>query len=112
MAVLPVQNVAVTGGTPAYVSANAGGDTFSGSGNERVEFINAGAAKTVNITAITPCSQGTLHNLVVSLADGTGTPVRKFIRRLAPSQYNNSSNMVAMTYSAVTGLTVGVFSES
>lgn len=112
MATLSLQFMGVQGGVATRVTPNAGGDQIPNTGQEEIYLLNAGAAKTVTfVSAGTDPEGATWADLVVSLADGSTTPVLHRVRRLAPSRFNNTSDRVELTYSAVTGLTLFVLGD-
>jgi len=103
MALLTVQQVTATGTVITFVSAAAGGDTFSNDGKTELEVVNGGASTiTLTIVAQNACNQGTLH-------DGGGTIGAGVTKRFGPfdrQRFNDSSGLVHATYSAVTSVTV------
>ncbi|GAC1375757.1 MAG: hypothetical protein NVSMB4_04160 [Acidimicrobiales bacterium] len=101
MAVITAQasaaNAALT-----YAAATAGGDTVTIGSAQRCTILvrNASAGSiTLTVTAVNACSQGVLHNLVVTCPVGD-TEVA------VTSNYVSSSGQVALTYSAATSVTV------
>ncbi len=105
MATLTASPVVRTGLADNPVSAAAGGDTLTNTGKEWIEVINAsGGAITVTISATV---DGTLVALqAVSVPATTG---RRKIGPFPPHLYGTA---VAITYSAVTSLTIGAYSLS
>ena len=88
-------------GALAYTSASGGGDTIAGCG-QRTELLvrNAsGGSINVTLTGVNPCSQGSLHNVVVACAVGD-TAI--FI----PANCINASGQCAVSYSSATSVTV------
>lgn len=107
MAVLVAQSIVRAGLTPAFASAAGGGDEFVNTGNEYIEVIN-GDASSKTVTVVTP---GTVDGL--GITDRTVTIPAGERRKIGPfptGTYNNASSKVQITYSAVTSVTIGVFS--
>lgn len=103
MAVLAVQDVTPAGLAPTYVAASAGGDEFSNNGRVVLHVKNGGAAEiTVTVISAKTCNQGFQHNITVAVAAGSD----KMIGPFAPERFNNDAGRVAVTYSAVTSVTV------
>jgi hypothetical protein len=109
MAVLSVQQISTAGVVPAtLVAASAGGDSFANNGRTVFDAANgSGAPITVTFASQKPCDQGSTHNTVVSVTNGTTRRIGPF----DPSRYNDGNGFVQVTYSAVTSLTVGAFSN-
>lgn len=104
MALLAPQAPSVAGTTPAYVAANAGGDTVAPGDNVYLDVKNTDAAtRTVTITAVQQCSQGSLHDLAVVIPATTG---QKEIGPISGRFGRASDGLAAITYSAVTGVTI------
>lgn len=105
MAVLTVQQVALTGLTPAYAAATAGGDSFSNDGEVMLHVKNTnGAARTVTVTSQKPATPGLAPSnnvVVVPLTVGD-----KMIGPFDPTVWNDTNGLVQVTYSAETGVTV------
>lgn len=104
MAVLTVNTISRTGTLEALVAAAAGGDLLPNTGKEWIEVANGGGSS-INVT-ITGYSDGVaVSTQVIAVTNAT----RKKIGPFPPQPYNNSSNQVAIAYSAVTSVTVGAF---
>lgn len=107
MADIPVQQLATAGSQVAYQAASAGGDAFLNSGNETLHVRNGGAGSiNVTLAAQNACNHGSLHNLVVAVANTVNTEAQ--IKRLDPQRYNDGNRKVQITYSAVTSVFVAV----
>lgn len=111
MAVLSVQRILTTGLEPAALAAAAGGgDSFANTGRELVEINNAsGGDITVTFTGQAVCNQGLAgasHSVAVVITAGE----RRLIGPFDPAKFNDTNNLVQMTYSGVTTLTLGVYS--
>jgi hypothetical protein len=90
-------NAAVT-----FAAASGGGDTIAVGSAQRCTFIvrNAsGSSITATLAAVNACSQGVLHNVVVTCAIGD-TDI------LIPASCITSTGTCGVTYSAVTSITV------
>jgi len=110
VAALVTNIIANTGLTEAMVAATAGGDTMTPGTRVFLRVNNAsGAAITVTITCQVPCSYGSgtpTHDLVVTVGAGTV----KDIGYIDPVRFGRSSDgQAVISYSAVTSVTVGVF---
>jgi hypothetical protein len=99
--ITPTAASANTSITPA--AASAGGDTVAtGSGHCTLYVVNAsGGSINVTLAATQGCNiANQLHNLVVACAAGKTTPI------FLPYYVEDASGNVAVTYSAVTSVTV------
>jgi hypothetical protein len=99
------------GAGPTYVAAAAGGDTVTPGSRTRLIVKNgAGAPITVTIPQFPATLANGMANpsLVVSVAAGG----ESWIGPLEPSSFSNpATGLVAVAYSAVTTVTVGVVSD-
>jgi|TARA_R100001594_G_C4028421_1_gene260758 hypothetical protein len=109
MAELTVQQITEAGGAATYVAANAGGDTADNNGNLFLHIKNGGGSEiTVTITAQTTSVESgaygelTKANASVAVA-GSG---EAFIGGFAPAAFNDGDSEIAITYSAVTSVTI------
>ena len=103
MATLAAQKISQSGVAPAYQAAAAGGDEFANGGRTVFHVKNGSAAAvTVTVKSQKPCNQGGTHDLTVSVPAGGDRMIGPF----DPARFNNSSGRVAVTYSAVTTITV------
>lgn len=103
MAQLTVQKIAQTGITPTYGAAASGGDTFKNSGKTFLIVKNGGASPiNVTINSLKPCDQGFDHDLVIAVPNAS----EKWIGPLKPDRFNDGNDLVGVTYSAVTSVTV------
>ncbi|KKN22472.1 hypothetical protein LCGC14_0914810 [marine sediment metagenome] len=89
------------------VAGDVGGHEFPNSGKEFIEVVN-GDASPINVTIITP-------GLVDGQAIGDRVVVvpatdRTKIGPFPPEKYNNANGMVQFDLSAITSVTLGVFS--
>jgi hypothetical protein len=110
MAVLTVQKPSLTTGiNPTLTAAAAGGDSFINDGKTLLYVKNAHtAAITVTINSLQACNQGFDHNVVITVAAGSSIQIGPF----PTPRFNDPTNKVGVTYSLVTGLTVGAVSIS
>ncbi len=107
MADLGIQTIKTSGLKPVLTAATAGGDTFTNNGNTFIHVKNAGAsAVTVTFKALRKCSQGGLHDVVVSVPAAEERQIGPF----QPGVYNDSTKKAKITYSAVASVTVGAIS--
>lgn len=113
MALLTRQKALEAGLTPSYAAAAAGGDTVDNSdGKTWIHVKNGGGASiTVTITAQTVTTEdpklGTLAkaNIARAIAAGAEAIIGPFKKQA----FNNGSNQIAISYSAVTSVTIGAF---
>lgn len=107
MAVIPTVQPVIGGAVATLVAANAGGDKFNNTGRERFRVRN-GSGVSINVTFTATgsagCPEGTLHDKVVAVAAGA----EKVFGPFDPARFSDASNQVAVGYSAVTSVTVGV----
>lgn len=103
MAALTTQVVSVAGIVPTYASAAGGGDTFTNTGNEFLHIKNgSGSPITVTVACTATKYKGaTITNQAVSVTNGSELMVKPF----AP---DITGVTAAITYSAVTSLTIAV----
>lgn len=90
------------GTTLTFAAASGGGDTIATAGYSNVKFlvINGGSSITVTFAGSVPCSQGSTHSVAVTVPTGDKTIT-------IPAQcINATTGNVAVTYSAVTTVTV------
>ena len=106
MAVLTVQQIARAGVVPAFAAAAGGGDSFPNTGNEYVEVVN-GDASDKTVTFVTPNTVDTLA--IADRPEVVAAGTRQKFGPFPPGTYNDSNDRVGITYSDVTGVTVGVF---
>lgn len=109
MATLTVQQIDLDGEAADYVACNAGGDQFTNNGRTFIHLKNTNAAtRTVTINSQRACDQGFDHDQAVIIPATTGDVM---IGPFPTARFNDASNFVQLTYSAVTNLSIGVFSE-
>jgi len=106
MATLTVQNISLTGITPSYASAAAGGDEFANTGDTYFQIKNGGSEITLTIETPAKIEGIDIAEITVTIPATTGD---KVIGPFDPSIFNQSTGRVAVTYSAVTTVTVGAF---
>src|SRR5436853_540222 len=103
MATLTVQRPALTGITPSYAAAAGGGDVFANDGYTVAHIKNASVGS-ITVTAAAPGA----FNAAVAVAIPAGE--ERIIGPFTDKQrFNNGSGQVALTYTGVTTLTVGIF---
>ena len=109
MAELTVQQITETGGAATYVSANGEGDTADNNGNMFLHIKNGGGgAITATITALTTSVESGMYgelrksNSATILDAGT----EAFVGGFAPAAFNDGNGEIAITYTAVTSLTI------
>jgi hypothetical protein len=109
MATLTSTPIARAGVTITGASATSGGDKFGSTGKEFLWVKNADTASHNVIFAV----QKTVDGLAVTSRTVTvGAGAEMLIGPFKPSEYNDANGLVNVTYSAVTSVTVAVFSLS
>lgn len=102
MATLAVTTLSQSGAVPSPVAAAGGGDSFPNTGREYLQVTNGDvSSKTVTINSVQACNQGFDHDLVVTVAAGD-------TKLIGPFPVRRFSSTVAVSYSAVTSVTVAV----
>lgn len=107
MASLNLANPSASGSAEAYNAANAGGDSFPIPAPILIKMKNAngGAARNVTLVAQKPCSQGVLHNVVITIPAASVRDVRVTdIERFA-----TASRRIQMTYDSEADLSFQAF---
>lgn len=110
MANLVVQDGTVAGITPNMQAAAGGGDTFDNNGNVLVEINNGGGAP-ITVTfddpgsVSPPSAQQFNPDVQVTVPNGA----RRIIGPFPPYRFNNAQGRVAIAYSGVTSVTVGLY---
>ncbi len=91
------------------VAASAGGDSFVNDGKTHVHINNGGAAPVTVTFAI----QSTVDGIAVGSGKQVVVPAGKtlIVGPFPPGIYNDNSNRVQMTYSAVTSVLVAVLAQ-
>lgn len=95
-----------TGITDTLAAANVDGNFFTNTGREWLEVLN-GSGGSINVI-IAGVADGVTVTALRTIAVGAG--VRKKIGPFPANTYNDANGQVQITYSAVTTVTVGVFS--
>ena len=104
-------DISVAGVVDATSAADATGNTWTNTGYEYAEVINAaGAPITVTIDVYPSGGQGapgglTVTDPTVSVTNGTRKRIGPFPRAF----YNDANNKVKLTFSSPTSVTVGVY---
>ena len=104
MATLTVQTASLAGAVPTFVAAAGGGDELPNTGRQIFYVKNGdGSPHDVTINSVATCDQGFDHNVTVTVAAG----VEKIIGPFPTARWNDTgTGRVAVTYSAVTSVTV------
>lgn len=88
---------------PAFVAADALGDTFTNNGDTELLVINGGVGDVdVTFTATRPCSHGFLDDWVVTCSGQELTRIGPF----SAQRFNDAQGRVAVSYDDETNLTV------
>ena len=112
---IAVQEIVQAGITPTYAAANTDGSKWANTGTEYLEVVNADDDTPVVVTiAFNPDNKSTLDpsgltvpDRIVSVPFGT----KKKMGPFPPSQFSDSTNFAHVTFSTVTGITIGIFRE-
>ena len=103
MATLTTAAITPAGTDPAFVAATGAGDKVVPGDTTYLHVKNAsGVSVTVTITAVGLCSQGSPHNSVVVVPTVSDRIIGPITSRFAAV----SDGLAAVTYSAVTSVTV------
>lgn len=109
MADLTIQSFDVDGLNATYAAASAGGDTALNKGQTVLHVKNGDAVShTVTVTAqvttldVTGYGEATFTNVAVAIPAGA----ERFIGPFPQKTFNNASGQVAITYDAVTSVTI------
>lgn len=109
---LTSQTPVVAGLAVTYTAANGSGDTFVNRGKDFLHVKNgSGSSVTVTVACANPCSFGVTHaahNLITVVGAGADRLIGPFDK----SQYNDSSNLVTVTYSSATSVTVALLASA
>jgi len=103
MATLTTAAITPAGTDPAFVAATGAGDKVVPGDTTYLHVKNAsGVSVTVTVTAVGLCSQGSAHNSVVVVPTVSDRIIGPISSRFAAV----SDGLAAVTYSAVTSVTV------
>lgn len=109
MATLTATSVVRAGAVITGASASAGGDKFATTGKEFLYVKNGDGSSHSVIFAVAKTVDGlAVASRTVAVAAGAEALIGPF----KPSEYNDVNGFVQVTYSAVTSVTVAVFSLS
>jgi hypothetical protein len=98
-----VQQLVNTGLEATYEAANVDGNYFVNNGQTIFYLINAQVvAKTITITSLIPDNYGITHNETITVPASSST----VINFMSKHRFNDANNLVNITYSGVTTLTV------
>ena len=109
MAELTVQQITETGAAATYVAATAEGDTADNNGNMFLHIKNgSGGAITVTITALTTTVESGIYGELrkSNSAAVIDAGAEAFVGGFAPAAFNDGNAEIAITYTAVTSLTI------
>lgn len=106
MALLIVQQISKDGIVPTKTAA-ASSDTFVNNGRTFYSISNGGGSSvTVTVNSLSLCNHGFDHNVEVAVAAGA----EKFIGPFEPSRFNSSLDIVTVTLTGTTSVTVAAIS--
>ncbi len=112
MADITAQTAARSANELTMASAAAGGDTFTNTGIELLLIIN-GSGSPITLTVTTPQTVDSEADLAVAdLAIVIPAGEQHLIGPFPKAHYNNSSDQVSLSYSAVTSVTLAVIDPS
>lgn len=103
---LTVQQVVRTGLTPTLAAANADGSYVPNDGRTFLEVENTGVETTVTIDTPGTVDGLAVANLPVVVPATTG---KKHIGPFPPDTYNQPDGTIKVTFSQVSGVTIGAF---
>lgn len=110
MATLAIQDISLTGLTPAYVAAAGGGDQFVPDADTFLHVKNGGGSP-ITITVVTPGN--TVGAGALAIADVAVSVTNAQERMIGTFPYElfaaPATGFCAITYSAVTSVTIGAF---
>lgn len=103
---ITIQSIALTGLVYTTGAADTNGSNWTGTGREFLYVVNTHGANnyTVTVTAQTTCNEGFTHNAAVVVNHGTTAVIGPF----PVAQFNDTGNLVHVTYSGVASLAVAV----
>jgi len=105
MAVLTVQDLVITGLTPTFGAAAAGGDQFANDG-KTFFYVKNGGGGTVNVTVNSQVANPPAGTAVANQAVAVAAGVDKLIGPFTQSAWNNANGEVVVAYDQVTSVTV------
>lgn len=108
MATLTATAISRAGVTVTLAAATVGGDALTNTGKEYLEVLNSDSSSTtltLHFNSTSTVDGQTATNRTVAVA----ASARKLIGPFPPSEYNDASGLVQITYSSVTALTIGAF---
>lgn len=112
MAALATQKVAFPGITPTYAAASAGGDTAV-AGDQTYLIVKNGGGASINVTLLTFPDTSDWGSAIPDLIVAVPAAGERWIGPLRGSIFTNgpagSTPAPSIAYSAVTSVTVGVF---
>ncbi|MCW2242260.1 hypothetical protein [Azospirillum canadense] len=112
MATLSVQSISEVGAALTYAAAAAGGDAFPNADDRTFLHVKNGGGSSVTVTITAQTTTATVPGLgVMTKANRTVAIPAGDDRLIGPfpqKAFNNSSNQVAVGYSAVTSVSVAV----
>ena len=109
MATLTAQAISEDGLTATYASAAGGGDKVDNDGNVFLHVKNgSGGEITVTITAQTTSIDSPIYGAITksNASKAIAASGEAFIGPFKIEAYNNSDELIAITYSGVTSLTI------
>lgn len=109
MAALTVNSVSIDGVAVTLAAAAGGGDTFVNDGNTIFVVSNGGGGSITVTFDVRPTAIRTASGAPVDVSDKAITVAAgatKYVGPFPPELYNNSSQVVSVSYSGVSSVTV------
>lgn len=113
MALLTRQKIVESGLTPSFSAASGGGDTVSNADGKTFIYVKNGGGGSIDVTVTATTTSkedpqlGTLTKANVVKSVGAGADA--LIGPLKKQAFNNSSDIVSVSYSGTTSVTVAAF---
>jgi hypothetical protein len=99
------QVVSLSGLSPVFTAAEAGGDEFATSGRDFLHVKNGHTSpQTVTVNSQVPCNQGADHDVVVAVPNGE----ERLIGPFPKPRFDDPAEKVQISYSGVTALTIAI----
>lgn len=110
LTLITTQEVSRSGLAATFVAANAtGGNNFVNDGRTELEVVTTGTATNVTVAAGVGMSAGVDGQTLPGKVIACGATARTKIGPFPPNLYNGADGTVTVTFSSVTGCTIGAF---
>lgn len=105
MGIINPQTIALTGLSPSFGPASAGGDQFKNDGTMYVHVKNGSAASiNVIVNSQVPCNQGYDHDATVAVP----AAAERLLGPFPCGRFNDATGYAQITYSAAATVTVAI----